>query len=360
MQQGASCGRTKRPPARAGGMAWNGTGTATDNLTESGREDALLTRQEDSATGKLVQPESRIEGLDPPSQTAEQFRKRVMEKFPDLVLSDGKQSQWRGMEALEILRLHGLTIPLILGVTDHERVPPQLELANKVKELARSNAELEQFANVASHDLQEPLRMVSTYTQLLAEKYSGKLDEKADRYIHYAVDGAHRMGTLIRDLLELSRVGRAETGLQRIDSGEVFKEVVNSLQIAIDETGSVITCGALPVVMARGVQLRQLFQNLIGNAIKFHDGKPPVIEVSAEKKDSEWVFSIIDNGISIAPENAQKIFVIFQRLHTRAEYPGNGIGLAICKKIVEQNGGTIWMEPNATPGATFRFTWPAV
>jgi two-component system, chemotaxis family, sensor kinase Cph1 len=235
----------------------------------------------------------------------------------------------------------------------------RVELAQMVKELARSNAELEQFASVASHDLQEPLRMISTYTQILAEQYSGKLDEKADKYIHYVVEGAVRMGTLIRDLLEFSRIGRAENGLKSTDSGEEVRVVVSNLQATIDENAALVTLGPLPIVMAHGFQLRQVFQNLIGNAIKFHDGKPPVIQISAERKDAEWVFSVTDNGISIAPENAEKIFAIFQRLHTREEYPGNGIGLAICKKIVEQHGGQIWAEPVATQGAVFKFTWPA-
>jgi light-regulated signal transduction histidine kinase (bacteriophytochrome) len=167
------------------------------------------------------------------------------------------------------------------------------------------------------------------------------------------------MGTLIRDLLEFSRIGRATNGLKRTDSGEEVKIVVSTLQPAIHETAAIVTWGPLPVVMAHGFQLRQVFQNLIGNAIKFHDGKPPSIQINAERKGAEWVFSVTDNGISIAPENAQKIFAIFQRLHTREEYPGNGIGLAICKKIVEQHGGQIWVEPVATQGAVFKFTWPS-
>jgi len=335
-------------------MAKNDAGAATAKALRKGPAERVMAEQQGSITGDLVQSEL------PSGQTAEEFRKRVMKKFPELRLSDVAQNQWRGMEALETLRLQGLNIPLILSGSVVEHTTPESELAQKVKELARSNAELEQFANVASHDLQEPLRMVSTYTQLLAEHYLGQSDDKAAMYTRYAVDGARRMSTLIRDLLELSRVGKAETGLNLTDSGEVFKSVVNSLQVAIGETGAVVTSGALPMVMARGVQLTQLFQNLIGNAIKFHDGKPPVIEVAAEREGGDWVFSIIDNGISIAPENAEKIFAIFQRLHTRAEYPGNGIGLAICRKIVEQNGGKIWMEPNGAPGATFRFTWPAL
>jgi light-regulated signal transduction histidine kinase (bacteriophytochrome) len=260
---------------------------------------------------------------------------------------------------LEILRYAGVSIPMILDRRLRQEDSSQTELAKKVKELARSNEELEQFAYVASHDLQEPLRMISTYAELLSTQYRGKLDATADQYIHYAVDGAVRMQTLIHDLLEFSRIGRAETSLKITNCEEELKHVVSNLQAAIDETGAVVTCGPLPVVMARAVQLRQVFQNLVANAIKFHDGKPPKIAVSAERKKSEWVFSVTDNGISIAPENTQKIFAIFQRLHTRAEYPGNGIGLAICKKIVEQHGGTIWVEPQATEGATFKFTWPA-
>ncbi len=293
------------------------------------------------------------------SQTAEQFRKRANAKFPNLELSDDNMAQWSGMEALEIVRAGGFDIPLILDQGSQQDYSSQRELEKKIKELARSNEELEQFAYVASHDLQEPLRMISTYAELLSKQYRGKLDDKADQYIHYAVDGAVRMQTLIHDLLEFSRIGRTGTRLQATDCAEELKHVISNLQAAIDEAGAVVTSGPLPVVMARAVQLRQVLQNLVGNAIKFHDGKPPAIQVSAERKNSEWEFSVIDNGISIAPENAQRIFAIFQRLHTRSEYPGNGIGLAICKKIVEQHGGTIWVEPQATEGATFKFTWPA-
>ena len=312
-----------------------------------------------SANRNLATPVSSSLGRDHAGQTADQFRTRVKEKFPDLILTDDNLGQWRGMEALEILRQMGLKIPTILDRLAQPEESMQSELAKKVKELARSNEELQQFAFVASHDLQEPLRMVSTYTTILAEQYSGKLDEKADKYIHYIVDGAMRMQTLIRDLLEFSRAGRGDNGLTSTDSAAEVGIVISNLEGAIRETGAVVTCSHLPVVLARAFQLRQVFQNLVGNAIKFHDGEPPVIQVSAERTQGEWVFSVTDNGISIAPENVQKIFAIFQRLHTRAEYPGNGIGLAICKKIVEQHGGQIWVEPQATQGATFKFTWPA-
>lgn len=297
-------------------------------------------------------------GLELEGQTPDQFRRRINEHFPELVLSDDKVVQWRGIEALEILRREGRYIPRILCNTGKEEESTRSVLARKVKELARSNGELEQYASVASHDLQEPLRMISTYTQILADQYSGRFDEKADKYIHYVVDGALRMQTLIHDLLEFSRVGRSEGNLKPTDSGEEMKLVVSSLRAAIQESGAVVTCGPLPIVMAHPFQLRQVFQNLVGNAIKFHDGHPPAIQVNAEKKGGDWVFSVTDNGISIAPENAQRIFAIFQRLHTREEYSGNGIGLAICKKIVEQHGGQIWVEPRSVEGAVFKFTWP--
>jgi PAS domain S-box-containing protein len=232
------------------------------------------------------------------------------------------------------------------------------ELARQAEELARSNADLEQFAYVASHDLQEPLRMVTAYTQLLAERYKGKLDENADKFIGYAQDGAVRMQVLIRDLLAFSRIGRKEDAVRSVDCGTVLEEVKQVLASAIEESGAVITCGELPKVNAVHTQMVQLFQNLIGNAIKFRGKNPPAISVTVEKNDSEHRFSVSDNGIGIAPEYAANIFVIFQRLHARAEYPGNGIGLAICKKIVEHYGGKIWVESQPDAGSIFHFTLP--
>jgi PAS domain S-box-containing protein len=233
------------------------------------------------------------------------------------------------------------------------------ELSRTAEELARSNADLEQFAYVASHDLQEPLRMVTAYTQLLAERYTGKLDENADKFIGYAQDGAMRMQVLIQDLLAFSRVGRKEDAIASVDCGAVMEEVKQSLSTAIEESGAVITCRELPKVEAVHTQMVQLFQNLIGNAIKFRGRQAPVISVQAEKKNGQWLFNVSDNGIGIAPEYAESIFVIFQRLHARAEYPGNGIGLAICKKIVERYGGRIWVESEPGAGSRFRFVLPA-
>lgn len=200
--------------------------------------------------------------------------------------------------------------------------------------------------------------MVAAYTQLLADRYRGKLDEKADKYIFYAVDGAQRMQTLIHDLLAFSRVGRQGLTLKNTDCNTVVEAVTRNLQAAIEESGAVITHDGLPVLVADGSQLQQLFQNLIANGIKFRGSDKPVIALRAEQKPGEWLFTVSDNGIGIAPEDAQTVFVIFQRLHTRAEYPGNGIGLSICKKIIEQHGGRIWVESRPGPGTTFKFTLP--
>jgi signal transduction histidine kinase len=331
-------------------------------------------------------------------QTAEEFRQRIRTRCPDVVLSDYNLGQWRGTEALEILREEGLDIPLILvsgvlgdvtavecikqGVTDYvlkdslarlsvalrgalkdkksreERQRGQESLAQKVLELARSNRDLEQFAYVASHDLQEPLRMVAAYTQLLAERYRGKLDDQADKYINYAVDGAARMQSLIHDLLAFSRVGRQETELKSTNCNEVVEQAIKDLEAAIMESGAVITHDSLPWLKANETQLKQVFQNLIGNALKFHGSESPVIHISAHRKGAQWIFSVADNGIGISPEHAENVFIIFNRLHTRTEYPGNGIGLAICKKIIERHGGKIEAVLREGGGTIFRFTLP--
>jgi len=249
-----------------------------------------------------------------------------------------------------------LVTSIVRDVSDRKRAEEQLRQA--AAELESSNAELEQFAYVASHDLQEPLRMVASYTQLLARRYQGKLDADADEFIGFAVDGATRMQALINDLLAYSRVGTRGRAFEPTNAADIVDRVIADLDVATREAGATITCGPLPVVMGDGVQLGQLFQNLISNAIKFRGERSPEVRIDAERDGLAWRFSVQDNGIGIEPEYAERIFVIFQRLHSRAEYPGTGIGLAICKKIVERHGGRIWVESRPGEGTTFRFTIP--
>ena len=241
-------------------------------------------------------------------------------------------------------------------ITERKKAEEMLKL--KLEELARSNAELEQFAYVSSHDLQEPLRMISSYLQLLQRRYQGNIDDKADKYIYYAVDGASRMQNLINDLLEFSRVTTRAREPEPTDCEFVLNQVLSNLELYIKENKATVSHDPLPEVMADSTQLVQVFQNLIINGIKFHSEEAPKIHISAEKKAREWVFSVQDNGIGIDPQYSEKIFEVFKRLHKKEEYPGTGIGLAICKKIVERHGGRIWVESELGKGSTFYFTLP--
>ncbi|MEA1905913.1 MAG: ATP-binding protein, partial [Euryarchaeota archaeon] len=229
----------------------------------------------------------------------------------------------------------------------------ETKLAQTVTDLMRSNAELEQFAYVASHDLQEPLRMVSSYVQLLKRRYAGKLDSDADDFIGFAVDGAKRMQTLIQDLLIYSRVGTRGKPFEPTNCENVLSQALMNLKVTIDENDAVVTHDPLPTVAADSSQLAQIFQNLIGNAIKFRGEDVPRVHVAAERKEGEWLFSVADNGIGIEKEFFERIFVIFQRLHNMDEYSGTGIGLAVCKKIVERHDGRMWVESEQGKGATF-------
>lgn len=248
---------------------------------------------------------------------------------------------------------------VLATITDiTEYVKAQKALQEKTDALARSNCDLEQYAYVASHDLREPLRKVTNFTQLLARKYQSHLDETAERYIHYIVDGAHRMNNLIDALLDYSRVGNTALNLTRVDSQTLVARVISDLEISISEAEAEVVVGRLPRIVADRVQMRQVFQNLVSNAIKYRHECPPRVEISAESHSNEVIFSIKDNGIGIPSESRDRIFSVFQRLHPAVRYGGAGIGLAICKRIVEGHGGHIWVEANGKRGSIFRFSLP--
>jgi signal transduction histidine kinase len=361
----------------------------------------FLLVEDDAMDVELIQRELRRGGFNYTAeivQTQEDFTHQLQLHCPDVILADYSLPNWSGMEALDVLTHEGLDVPLILvsgrlgeetaveciklGATDYvlkrglARLPVAIrravqehnqrerrkraeeELARKVEELARSNRELEQFAYVASHDLQEPLRMVASYTELLAERYRDKLDDQADKYIGYAVDGAKRMQRLIHDLLAYARVSSQAKPLQPTDASAIVAVVLTNLRAVIEKNKGEVVCGKLPVVNADEMQLGQIFQNLIGNAIKFHGEKAPRVEIRAKASGEMWDFTVADNGIGIPKENSDRIFQMFQRLHTREEYEGSGIGLTIAKRIVERHGGRIWFESTPEKGTTFHFTIP--
>ena len=241
-------------------------------------------------------------------------------------------------------------------ITERKKAEEMLKL--NINELARSNAELEQFAYVSSHDLQEPLRMIGSYLQLLERRYQGRLDDKADKYIHFAVDGAARMQHLINDLLEFSRVSTRAKELEVTEVESIYNQVLINLEVSIKENNVVFTHDPLPEVMADDIQLTQVFQNLISNAIKFRGNDDPKIHIGVIRKSDQWLFSVQDNGIGIDSKHKDRIFEVFKRLHKRRDYPGTGIGLSICKKIIERHGGNIWVESEFGHGSIFYFTLP--
>jgi PAS domain S-box-containing protein len=266
--------------------------------------------------------------------------------------------RWYDVYAFRLDSPEGARVAILFSdITARKRAEEEtLEMA---AELRRSNQELEHFAYVASHDLQEPLRTVSSFSQLLARRYRGRLDRDADDFLGFVVDGAARMQSLINDLLTFSRIGTRGNPFAPVACEDAVRTAGENLGVAIAESGAVVTHGPLPTVRADATQLTQLFQNLLGNSIKFRrPDEPPRVHISAAREDSAWRFSVRDNGIGIDPQYFDRIFIIFQRLHGRAEYPGTGIGLAVCKKIVERHGGRLWVESEPGRSATFHFTIP--
>lgn len=298
----------------------------------------------------------------------EESSAETMRQYTRQVITSGVPTRFTNLRAARII--DNLVYPVfdgdgqvsglaVMGFDITERITAEEALAQKARELARSNADLEQFAYVASHDLQEPLRMVSSFTQLLAERYRGKLDEKADQYIRFAVDGAGYMQSLIDDMLSYSRVTTRAKPFRLTDLNLVLEKAKANLRVSIAESNASIIADPLPTLEADENQLIQLFQNLIGNAIKFRSVADPSIEISCRQEHKEWVFSIKDNGIGIDPRYFERIFIIFQRLHAKSSpYPGTGIGLAICKKVVEHHNGQIWVESTVGHGAYFYFSLP--
>jgi signal transduction histidine kinase len=360
-------------------------------LVEDSESDAALIVRHLNMAGYGVS-QKRVE-------TAGQMQAALEEPDWDIVIADYKLPGFDAPTALAILQQTSLDLPFVVvsghigeetavalmkaGAYDYlmknnlarlapvverelgearmrrERRRGQEELRRSVEELARSNAELEQFAYVVSHDLQEPLRMVASYVQLLEERYKDQLDSNAREFIAYAVDGATRMKRMITDLLTYSRAGKNGKETVEVACEAALGQACADLRASITEAAAEISHSPLPTVLGDADQLTHLFQNLIGNAIKFRSQAPPRVHVSAELNGQEWVFSVCDNGIGVDPQFADRIFLVFQRLHAREDYPGTGIGLAIARKIVERQGGRIWVESEPGKGATFHFTVPA-
>lgn len=348
---------------------------------------------------ELLQYELRKGGLNYLSrvvQNREDFQQAIPEFTPDIILSDYVLPKFDGASAFGIAKEMVPDTPFIIvsgtigeenavnlikaGVTDYVLkdkmfvIPTKIDralkesrerrqkkeqdekLAQYARELERSNRELEEFAYIASHDLQEPLRMVGSFLQLLEQRYADKLDKAANEYIYYAVDGAKRMKRLIGDLLNYSRTNREWTA-EEVDLSIIVRDALRNLSTSINDSGAMIHVGQLPKVVADPAQMLQLFQNLIGNAVKFRNAEvPPVIHINAVCEDGRWLFSLQDNGIGIDRQYADKIFVAFKKLHSNARFDGTGIGLAIVKKIVEKLGGSIWFESEPGKGTTFYFT----
>ena len=280
----------------------------------------------------------------------EEFETRCRRKDGTVVDVAAAMAPMRGARG-EVIAVSSISY----DITDRKRAEAQL-LA-RTEELTRSNAELEQFAYVASHDLQEPLRMVASYLQLIEQRYKGKLDADADDFIHFAVDGAVRMKQLINDLLLFSRAGRDGKSAS-VDLAKVVEQVLEVLKLAIDDAHATVTYDPMPSVIGAESRLGEVIQNLVGNALKFRGKLAPAVHIGCERHGEQWMFSVRDNGIGMSPEFHDRIFVMFQRLHGRTEFTGTGIGLAVCKRVIEHHGGRIWVESTPGQGSTFFFTLP--
>ena len=277
-------------------------------------------------------------------------------------------NRWYDVYAFKIGDPEGREVAILFNdITKRKKAEDELKeyqdtleekVEKRTEELLKSNKELEQFAYVSSHDLQEPIRMVTSFTQLLERRYKGQLDADADDYINFIVEGAHRMKYLIDDLLAFSRLNTQVKEFEKVNLETVLNNVLSDLSVSIEGSNAIITHDPLPTIIADKTQKMQVFQNLIANAIKFQGSNPPKIHISAHKDEKEWKFSVADNGIGIAPEYQKQIFEVFKRLHTRDVYPGSGIGLSVCQKIIRRHGGDIWVESELGKGSTFYFTIP--
>ncbi|MDQ3112351.1 MAG: ATP-binding protein [Bacteroidota bacterium] len=291
------------------------------------------------------------------------FEERTWKPFNSPVLDEAGEVRFIIHRVEDVTALAQLEKALSIReeLTENEKESHFLiekNLEKRAKDLQESNLELERFAYVASHDLQEPLRMVTSFLDLLKKKYHGQLDATADQYIYYAVDGAERMKILILNLLDYSKIGFSNEGFETTDLNRLLNYVAMLFREDLNSTGGALVIGKLPAVAGRKAQLAQLFQNVISNAIKYRSAAPLRMEIGCTEKAGEYEFFVADNGIGIHENSREKVFLIFQRLHTRSEYAGTGIGLSICRKIVEVHGGKMWVEPSLQGGSTFRFTIP--
>jgi signal transduction histidine kinase len=330
------------------------TQKATFNILEDFNADKSLLEQTQRAVLNILD-DSDVEKIR--LERAQKATFNILEDF-NAEKSRLEQTQRAVLNILEDLNESSEALQKAHDVLEVRVEERTRELRQRTEELARSNAELEQFAYIASHDLQEPLRMVSSYVQLLERRYRGKLDGDADEFISFASEGAVRMQRLINDLLAYSRVGTRGKSFELVNLEAILAQAMENLQLVIKEQDVAVSADPLPMVFADSGQLTQVFQNLIDNAIKFRAEAPPSVHVSARLDGNDCVCSVRDNGIGIAPEFLDRLFVLFQRLHTRREYPGTGLGLAICKRIVERHGGRIWVESKPNEGSTFYFRIP--